>query len=249
MTKRNWLVATISEEAPRLAREYGVELEIDEFCTAMNMDTDFEHWNNVVLDHMKYARASVFHAPFAELHPCAVDPLVRAVAMKRFSQAADLARSYGIRRMVAHGGFIPNVYFPIWYEERSGQFWKEFLSTQPADFEIMIENVLEDDPESMARMIDSVGDERAGICLDVGHAHVVSPVPVEEWISVLGSRIRHVHLHNNYGEHDTHNPPFEGSIDMNRVMALLDEHAPEASITLECLRLDPDVLSVCNTVI
>lgn len=244
MIKRSWLIATIAENASLIAREYGLDLEIDEFCTASNMDTDFEHWNNIVLDHMKYAQASVFHAPFAELCPCAIDSLVREVAMKRFSQAACLARSYGINRMVVHGGFVPNVYFPIWYEERSSEFWKEFLSQQPEDFEIMIENVMEDDPASMARMLDGIGDERAGICLDTGHAHVVSQIPVEEWISVLGNRIRHVHLHNNYGDHDTHNPPFEGSIEIDHVMNLLDKHAPEASITLECLRFDPDILAV-----
>ena len=234
MTNRKWLLATLSEDAPRTAREWGFELEIDEFCTACNMDTDFEHWNSIVLNHIKSARASVFHAPFAELYPCAIDPLVREVAMKRFKQAANLARSYGIRRMVVHGGFVPNVYFPIWYEERSSEFWREFLSTQPDDFELLIENVMEEDPSSMLRMFDAIEDKRAGICLDVGHAHVISPVPVEEWITILGQRIRHVHLHNNYGEHDTHNPPDEGTLDMRRVLELLDEYAPEATITLEC---------------
>jgi len=246
MAKRNWLIATLFEGAPRIAQEYGFGLEIDEFCTASNMDTDFEHWNSIVLDHMKFAQAAVFHAPFAELSPCAIDPVMRKAAMKRFFQAAALARSYGIRRMVVHGGFIPNVYFPIWYEEKSAEFWREFLSVQPDDFELLIENVMEDDPASMQRMFDAIGDKRAGICLDTGHAHVVSRIPVEEWITTLSGRIRHVHLHNNYGEHDTHNPPGEGTIDMERVMALLDAHAPEASITFECLKFDSSLISVCN---
>lgn len=245
MTNRKWLLATLSEDAPHFAREWCFDLEIDEFCTAVNMDTDFEHWNGIVLDHMKYAKASVFHAPFAELYPCAIDPLVREVAMKRFKQAADLSRSYGIRRMVVHGGFVPNIYFPIWYEEQSSGFWREFLSTQPGDFELLIENVMEEDPASMLRMFDAIRDDRAGICLDIGHAHVVSPVPVEEWIAAFGPRIRHVHLHNNYGDRDTHNLPDEGSIDMQRIMALLDKHAPNASITLECLKFGRDIPSVC----
>ena len=246
MIKRRWLLATLSEDAPRLAREFGLELEIDEFCTAENMDANFDHWNAVALEHMKAAKAGVFHAPFAELCPCAIDPMVREVAMKRFKQAAAIAGNYGVKRMVAHGGFIPDVYFPIWYEERSAAFWREFLTDQPEDFELLIENVLENDPASMARMLDAVEDTRAGICLDVGHAHVVSDIPFEAWIVTLGNRIRHVHLHNNFCDRDVHNPPHEGSIDMNRVLALLDEHAPGASITLECLRLDRDILSICQ---
>lgn len=55
-----------------------------------------------------------FHAPFAELAPCAIDPLVRQVTEKRYRQAADLAQDLGVRRLVIHGGFVPQVYFPEW---------------------------------------------------------------------------------------------------------------------------------------
>lgn len=234
MGNRQWLLATLFEDAAKNAQALGYDLEIDEFCTAENMDASFEQWHSVVQAHLKYARATVFHAPFAELHPCAIDPMARELTMKRFNQAADLACRYGIDRMVAHGGFIPNVYYPIWYETQSAAFWKEFLKTRPGEFQLMIENVLEDDPESMKRMVDAIDDPRAGICLDVGHAHVVSSVPIETWIKVLGTRIYHVHLHNNDGKRDSHSPLDQGNIDISRVLALLDIYAPKASITLEC---------------
>jgi len=68
-----------------------------------------------------------FHAPFAELIPCAIDPLVREIAKKRYLQSVALAQSLGINRIVIHGGFIPTVYFPEWYIAESVKFWKEFL--------------------------------------------------------------------------------------------------------------------------
>lgn len=234
MNKRRWMLATIAEDAAWLAAVNGLGLEIDEFCTAQNMD-DGEKWIDIVRAHADAAPPEVFHAPFAELYPCAIDPKARALAMERFMQAADMARGFGIRRMVAHGGFLPKVYFPIWYEEQSANFWRDFLAGQPDDFELLIENVLEDDPRSMMRMLDAVGDSRAGICLDAGHANVASRQPVSEWISTLGGRIRHVHLHDNHGEWDEHLPPGEGGMDIAGIMEMLDAHAPNSSVTLECM--------------
>jgi len=234
MLERQWLLATLSEDAPRLAAAHGLGLEIDAFCTAENMDEGFGYWDERVKKQLKTAPGEVLHAPFAELFPCAIDPRARALAMDRLCRAAEIARSYGIRRMVAHSGFIPRVYFPEWFEARSAEFWREFLDRQGADFELLIENVLDEDPASLARMLRAIGDPRARCCLDAGHANVVSPQPLSAWIEALGPALSHVHLHDNHGQWDEHNPPGNGNIDMPSLLALLDAHAPSASITLEC---------------
>ncbi len=74
------------------------------------------------------------HAPFAELAPCAVDPLVREVTARRYRQALSAARQLGIRRLVIHSGYIPLVYFPEWFTEQSVAFWREFLPGGPGGY-------------------------------------------------------------------------------------------------------------------
>ncbi|MBQ8109863.1 MAG: sugar phosphate isomerase/epimerase [Clostridia bacterium] len=234
MAGRQWLLATLSEDAPRLAAEHGLGLEIDAFCTAANMDEGFPQWDAAVRGQLAVAPGRVLHAPFAELFPCAIDPAARALAMQRLCRAADIARGYGIRRMVAHSGFIPRVYFPEWFEARSAEFWREFLEKQGADFELLVENVLDEDPRSLARMLEAVNDPRARFCLDVGHANVASPRPLSAWVEALAPFLSHVHLHDNHGGWDEHNPPGGGTIDIAGLLALLDRLAPKASVTLEC---------------
>ena len=68
-----------------------------------------------------------FHAPFAELSPCSIDPLVRAAALHRFRQTIETAQALGVTRLVVHGGFIPLVYFPEWFVEQSVLFWRDSL--------------------------------------------------------------------------------------------------------------------------
>lgn len=228
-------LATLSETAPASARDHGLGLELDDFCTAMNMDTDFPRWDARTRGFMQCSDRFILHAPFAELTPCAVDPLVRDVSMRRLNQAADLCDRYGIRRMVIHSGFIPNVYFPVWFVEQGSAFFREFLKNRPSDFRIMIENVLDPDPQPLMDMVCAIGDDRAGICLDVGHANVVSKTPIQDWLRVLSPKLTHLHVHDNNGDWDTHSLPGDGNLGFPGLFHHILSAAPSATITCECL--------------
>ncbi len=231
---RNLCLATTDEHAFELAQKYNLGIELDQFCTAMYMDgpvfTVYDAQARSML-----SRARVFHGPFNELAPCAIDPRVRQVSMDRYNQAFELMWNYGLKKMVLHGGYVPLVYFKVWYVEQSIPFWKEFLADKPADFELCLENVMEPDPSYLVEIVEGVDDPRCGLCFDTGHANItkVCEVPTEEWIKAFAPHLKHLHLHNNDGVWDWHKNLAEGTIDMNRVLDLLDEMAPAASITFE----------------
>lgn len=228
-------LATISDDAARLARDHRLGLELDDFCTAMNMDTGFDRWDARTRDFLAHSDRFILHAPFAELHPCAIDPMVRQVAMHRFRQTAELCGRYGIRRMVVHTGFVPNVYFPVWFVEQSAQFFREFLAGCSEDFRIMIENVMDPDPQPIIDMVSAIGDDRAGICLDVGHANAVSRIPVGEWLRILSPKLTHLHIHDNDGSWDTHFIPGDGNLGFPKLFDDILAAAPEATLTCECI--------------
>lgn len=227
-------LSTLSPDAPALAEECGIGLELDHFCTAANMDEGFDAWDAAVRADMRHAERFVLHAPFAELTPCAIDPLIREVSMKRLKQAIALCRRYGVKRMVAHSGFLPRVYFPEWYLDQGAPFFRELLQTADADFELLIENVLEPDPALLGELIERIGDPRAKICLDVGHAFVSSEIPPREWIDRLAPWTRHLHLHDNDGSFDFHLPPGDGKIGYPELFGKLEECVPDATWTFEC---------------
>ena len=56
----------------------------------------------------------------------------------------------------------------------------------------------------------------AGVCLDVGHAHLMGGAP--EAIEALGGHIITTHLHDNRGSEDSHLVPFSGSVDWSATM-------------------------------
>ena len=227
-------LSTLSPNAPALAEKYSLGLELTQFCTAMNMDENFDVWDQSVRECMKSAEKFVLHAPFAELTPCAIDPLVKRVSLHRLKQAADLCARYGVRRMVVHSGFVPNVYFPVWYLDQGVPFFQELLSNLPDDFELLIENVLDPTPDLLFSLIERIDDPRARVCLDVGHAFCVSKVPLGDWLNALSPFIAHLHLHDNDSTFDAHLAPGCGKIGYPAFFDVLEETVPRATWTFEC---------------
>ena len=224
-------LSEMDARAAALARERGLGLETIAFCVPERLE-DEAFIQDKAAELRDFAKVSL-HAPYAELFPCAIDLQVREVARRRLRRAGEICARLGIRRMIAHTGCAPRMYFPEWYVPRSVEFWRDLLRELPENVELLLENVLDPNPSELAAIIDGVNDPRLGACLDVGHANVYSPVAAVEWARILGTRIRHVHLHNNDGTVDAHAAPNAGTVDVRALLAALERCAPDADICIE----------------
>ena len=235
MNKEKLYLSTIASDAVRVAGEYGFGLEIAEYCTAWNMDEKFSSVDGVVKKKLDGISKSTLHAPYNELFPCAIDKKARALAAERYRQAIELAKRYGSKKVIIHGGYHPWIYFPVWYVEQSILFWKEFLKEDPG-VEIVLENVLETEPQWLLDIVKGVDDLRLRLCLDVGHVNAYSPIPVMNWLEEWAPYLSHFHIHNNDGSRDQHNALMDGSIPMKEILQRIDELCPNATVTFELLR-------------
>lgn len=232
ISKRLYL-STVAGDAAATAKEFQLGLELSEFCTASNMDSGFEEWDAIVRNEMAITDRFVFHAAFNELCPAAIDPLVLNVAKKRYRQSWLLAKSYGVKRLVVHSGYVPFVYFKNYFVERSIEFWREYLADKPKDMTLALENVLEDEPFMLIDIVKGVGDPRLKLCLDVGHANITKNCSMEEWVKASTPYLGHVHLHNNCGWPDSHAALGDGYMDIETILNIITDEAPDATVTLE----------------
>lgn len=230
MKRERLFLSTIADDAVQTAREFGLGVELAQFCLAENMDKTPPDVQ-ASLDAALEVPRRVFHAPFAELCPAAIDPLVREVAKRRFLQAAALAKRYGAEKMVVHSGFIPLVYYPEWFAPQSAAFWREFLNDVDG-LTLCVENVMETSPDALRQIAEQVNDPRLRICFDVGHAFCQSG-ELAPWLDALAPYSSHVHLHNNHGTFDEHLGLPDGTLDMATVIRQLEALAPQATYTLE----------------
>ena len=240
MNKEKIYLSTIASDAARVAREYGVNLEIAEYCTAWTMDEKFEEVHSKVLEEVNGIRNRVLHAPFNELFPCAIDPKARELAAERYRQAISLAKGYGATKVVIHGGYNPWIYYPVWYVGESIKFWQEFLREDPG-VEIVLENVLETEPQWLLDIVKGVDDPRLRLCLDVGHVNAYSKIPVADWLNEWATYLSHFHIHNNDGSWDTHSALDCGTIPMRELLTMAEELCPDATFTLELMEAEASV--------
>lgn len=89
----------------------------------------------------------------------------------------------------------------------------------------------------MINLIERIGDESFGICLDTGHAHIMSQ-DIPNMIRVFGSRLRTLHLNDNLGKiepvhSDQHFLPGTGTINFHDIFLAIKEIGYNGIINLE----------------
>jgi len=232
-----------------LAKLHKVGLELAEFCIVSNFDERYDIISRQISEKKKMVGDVLLHAPFNELCPAAIDPWIREVAEKRFLQTFDEAVKWGAKKIIVHTGFDPMIYRKEWFVPQSVGFWKKILEKRPEGIQLVLENVMEEDPYMIRDIVDQIGDPQFQVCLDIGHANLM-PVKVMDWIRAYGDRISHFHIHNNEGKQtvglvaakdDLHHGLGNGCIDVQEVLDYAGEHLPKATITVETTYLEESI--------
>lgn len=233
MKQTQLYLSTVDENAPSLCRKYGLGLELAEFCTAWNLDDEFAATDRKVRQEMEGISRFTLHGPYNELFPCAIDKKARQLCLNRYLQTMEVARGYGIHKLIFHAGFNHALYFPIWFTQQSTLFFKDFVKEIPEDMTIALENVVEEDPAWITEILAAVDSPKLRMCLDVGHARAYSKFTPSQWVNEAAPFIDHFHIHNNDGSRDSHSPLMEGSIPMMDLLSQIETQCPEATLTLE----------------
>ncbi|WP_426348163.1 sugar phosphate isomerase/epimerase family protein [Alloiococcus sp. CFN-8] len=219
-----------------IKERYAVGIEIVNFASALSLDNKDEELDVLfkgIGNHLT-GKVSV-HGPYSDMSPGSPDRKIRRVTMDRFQECYELASGVlKAERIVFHSGFIPKLSYDLEWLKYSKEFWEEFLQDKQEDgIKIHIENVFEEDYKLLCELVDYINKPNFSICLDIGHKNACSTLSLEQWVKAMGKRIGYVHLHNNDGKGDLHNPLEEGTINMPEALKLLKEYSHEAAWCLE----------------
>ena len=231
------------------------ELEvISELCNTNNLGIEIQGFYNPYIENKnelieKYKRTlhkikggRSYHAPFWDLNLGTKIKELQKIMMDIYNEAYSIAKELNCTEIVIHSNYKPGT---DWYDgwiNRAKIFLETFLKDKDNSITICIENQFESDSELFIKLIDEINDSRVKICLDIGHAHANSNMPVEEWIKTLNGRIAYYHFHNNHGKQtvygynkdDEHLAINNGTIDICKILKLAEEYSPDAIWNLEC---------------
>jgi sugar phosphate isomerase/epimerase len=180
--------------------------------------------------------STTIHAPFLDLNPGALDPIIRAATLRRFQQVFQAAELLQPRVIVFHPGFDELRYGDnrMAWLKNSISFWQEILPrAKELGCIIAVENIFEQEPSTLRGLLEAIDDPNFRYCFDAGHWNMFTTVSIETWLAELGQYIAECHIHDNHGKSDEHLPPGEGLINFDQVFKLLRQYAPEAVLTIE----------------
>lgn len=170
------------------------------------------------------------------------DAKKRAQCLTETAAALNIARTVPYRFLVVHVG-VPDEYAaPSDNARVAAQRSIEEMADRAAEAGVqmaleVIPNALST-PESLIRLIDDELELPAlGICMDVGHAHVMSG-DVADSIETVSGHLVTTHIHDNDGKRDLHLTPFAGSLDWPAALMGLQKIGYDGVLLMELANTD-----------
>ncbi|MCP4713914.1 MAG: sugar phosphate isomerase/epimerase [Deltaproteobacteria bacterium] len=206
-------------------------------------------WQTVLKQHCDFAEKIdgrlILHGPFSGIQFDCFDHLLNEAVRRRMNMVYDAANRLRPDTLVLHSGcsdILVRFGLTESWLKQTADFWRREIDRYAEiGITVVIENVVEPAADTLIALADLVGNEHFGLCLDVGHVNLCSEIPPAQWISAMGPRIKHVHLHDNHGTLDDHLPTGSGSIDFDPIFTALKTHVPEVTVSLEVLA-DPQTV-------
>jgi sugar phosphate isomerase/epimerase len=231
------------EACVALAKTHGLGIEMMAFAYPDTLDND---WQSIVAEYRTLLRdvpgLITMHGPFFDMVPGSIDRKIEQITMERYQQAVRIAADVGAKIIVFHANFIAAIRTDAYrqgWQERNVVFWHEMAAyAEQHDVTLAVENMWEFDPYIIGDVLRRVEHPRLRACLDVGHAHLFSKHPFEEWLKALEPYLVHLHLNNNPGDMDIHQGLHDGVLDYAALLPKLRALPNPPSMTLEMDRVE-----------
>ena len=166
---------------------------------------------------------------------------IRRAAVEELRRCVDVFAAVGARWMNLHPDRHAPMHDRRFFIERNLASLGELLPyATKRGVGLMLENLPGDfnTARELGELLDPLPE--LGLHLDIGHANLlVLESTVDQLLSAYGTRLRHVHLHDNKGgSADLHLPLGTGTVDLRRAVRSLKALGYDGTITLEVFTPD-----------
>ncbi|PWU05880.1 MAG: sugar phosphate isomerase/epimerase [Terriglobia bacterium] len=177
---------------------------------------------------------------------------VRRASVCELRRCLEAFSTIGARWMNVHPDRHAPMHDRRFFIEQNIRSFQELLpDARRLGVGLMIENLPGDynSAPQLGELLDPLPE--LGLHLDIGHANLQVPYnTTEEILLAYGTRLRHVHLHDNKGGHaDLHLPLGAGTVDVRNAIRALKRCEYNGTITLEVFTPDRHYLAYSRDVL
>jgi len=209
------------------------EIGLEGECLYNEDLSEFQKISDVL---QKHSLSCTLHAPFFDLAPGGLDPVILEKSREKLRLAFKLLDIFKPQSIVCHLQFEESKQgykFDQWLDI-SIQTWSSFVEfSAKRNIPLMLENTYENNPRAHKTILTRLNSPYALFCLDVGHLMAFAKSDWRNWLPELSPWLGQLHLHDNHGDSDTHLAPGRGSFDFPSLFNYLHKNNLHPIITLE----------------
>ncbi len=201
-----------------LAESEDLSFELIEFADQKMLDTGFDDLLDRYDAAMEGCNIDVVsvHGPFMDICLNAPDPAIERLSRHRIEQSLVVAQHFKARYAIYHANWLPSVatyegYTDFWVKANV-KHWTELTDAYP-NITFLLENMFDDQPTYIARVVETVNAPNLRVLLNIGHCNAFSAASVSAWFGRLSDYIDYLHLSDNDGTSDESLPPGQGTVD------------------------------------
>lgn len=173
-----------------------------------------------------------------EQNNLSLDNLSGESVFQSYLQCVEDCCEYDIPTMVIH---LPNDNNPL--NQTGIRRLAELINkAEQKNIQIAFENL--SNIKNLKMVLNKFTSNNVGYCYD--SCHHINYAPDEDLLGMYGNRLMAIHLHDNGGNHNQHQLPFDGNINWNTVMAKIAQTGYRGATTLEPMNWDYSHLGICR---
>jgi sugar phosphate isomerase/epimerase len=217
-------------------------------CQDIELDAlDFSQLEETAAQLQEQGLHATLHAPYQGYKPGSGRAANRAHSHALTEKSLQLAEILRAKRVIFHPGLAqgndPRKQ-EVWLTN-SLAFWPQYLGdVERIDTVLCIENIYAPQPHILKQLLDTIDSPYFGHVFDVGHWNLFATIPVLEWLEQMAPHLKHLHLHDNRGDHDSHQAIGSGTVPFTDLFDWLALNQPAATITLENHNLTDALISL-----
>lgn len=206
---------------------------------------DYPYWglnnNRELIDLINsYSLKYTIHSPFIDLNIASLNPALAKLSVKEIKRSIELAGKIDSDIVVVHPGFVSfngrgkeDIIYEIGKEglKSIGEYAKDNGVDACIENLPNIEGFMYQD---ISHLNDTLVELDLPMTLDIGHAHTAGFTPEE----IYFDSIKHIHVHDNPGDDDTHLALGEGTFDVNGFFDVFIKNNYEGIYMLELINVD-----------
>ncbi len=233
----------------KIANELNLGIEISRLPKHLNVDDDFSKIKDYLCKNLEgFKNEITMHGQFSDLNVASLDKEIKKISEKRYYQSLELAQSINASTLLFHTNkkSTKHIKSQKKFDKNFLSFWQSFIKDiEKTKLIAVLENVHEKTPNFIKNVIQEINSPKLRASLDVGHVNVYSNLEVEIWLNEYKDILHHMHIHNNFGDDDSHFSITKGTLDCQKIVDTLKHNNLDPIIVFEVFNLN-DLKSSLN---